>query len=131
MIQSFQIWFLTQSCTCYGGVGLDTYEKGKIAFKIGGGVCKREKEIYKAGASFGFGSGILQGQLLGGEEHFSIELNENNQVWKPRVVLVLANDTANGLAARVLHQENPRLGSLVFKTSLFRAVSKVVGRMSF
>ncbi|KAK9284209.1 hypothetical protein L1049_023378 [Liquidambar formosana] len=32
-------------------------------------------------ASFGFGSGTLQGHLLAGEERFSIELDENNQVW--------------------------------------------------
>ncbi|KAL5706345.1 hypothetical protein ACHQM5_024528 [Ranunculus cassubicifolius] len=32
-------------------------------------------------ASFGFGSGTLQGHLLSGEERFSIELDENNQVW--------------------------------------------------
>ncbi|XAR58030.1 hypothetical protein NMG60_11026367 [Bertholletia excelsa] len=35
----------------------------------------------KAVASFGFGSGTLQGHLLAGEERFSIELDENNQVW--------------------------------------------------
>lgn len=35
----------------------------------------------KAAASFGFGSGTLQGHLLAGEERFSIELDENNQVW--------------------------------------------------
>ncbi|KAE9466656.1 hypothetical protein RHSIM_Rhsim08G0078500 [Rhododendron simsii] len=40
-----------------------------------------EKKTKKAGASFGFGSGTLQGHLLGGEERFSIELDENNQVW--------------------------------------------------
>ncbi|CAL5197437.1 unnamed protein product [Lathyrus oleraceus] len=33
------------------------------------------------GASFGFGSGTLQGHLLAGEERFSIEIDENNQVW--------------------------------------------------
>ncbi|KAK6922538.1 protein of unknown function DUF1990 [Dillenia turbinata] len=32
-------------------------------------------------ASFGFGSGTLQGHLLAGEERFSIELDEKNQVW--------------------------------------------------
>ncbi|KAL5557449.1 hypothetical protein UlMin_039685 [Ulmus minor] len=31
--------------------------------------------------SFSFGSGTLQGHLLAGEERFSIELDENNQVW--------------------------------------------------
>ncbi|XVF59865.1 hypothetical protein PTKIN_Ptkin07bG0310000 [Pterospermum kingtungense] len=35
----------------------------------------------KAVASFGFGSGTLQGHLLAGEERFSIELDENDQVW--------------------------------------------------
>ncbi|XP_057500852.1 UPF0548 protein At2g17695 isoform X2 [Actinidia eriantha] len=39
------------------------------------------KNAKKAVASFGFGSGTLQGHLLGGEERFSIELDENNQVW--------------------------------------------------
>ncbi|KAL2333862.1 hypothetical protein Fmac_015075 [Flemingia macrophylla] len=32
-------------------------------------------------ASFGFGSGTLHGHLLAGEERFSIEIDENNQVW--------------------------------------------------
>ncbi|ONH97213.1 hypothetical protein PRUPE_7G176600 [Prunus persica] len=32
-------------------------------------------------ASFRFGGGTLQGHLLAGEERFSIELDENNQVW--------------------------------------------------
>ncbi|XP_044470403.1 UPF0548 protein At2g17695 [Mangifera indica] len=32
-------------------------------------------------ASFGFGSGTLQGHLLAGEERFSVELDEDNQVW--------------------------------------------------
>ncbi|XP_047318059.1 UPF0548 protein At2g17695-like [Impatiens glandulifera] len=32
-------------------------------------------------SSFGFGSGTLHGHLLAGEERFSIELDENNQVW--------------------------------------------------
>ncbi|KAF3440369.1 hypothetical protein FNV43_RR18653 [Rhamnella rubrinervis] len=32
-------------------------------------------------ASFRFGSGTLQGHLLAGEERFSVELDENNQVW--------------------------------------------------
>ncbi|XP_077231521.1 outer envelope protein isoform X1 [Tasmannia lanceolata] len=35
----------------------------------------------KLKASFGFGSGTLQGHLLAGEERFSIEWDENNQVW--------------------------------------------------
>ncbi|KAL7192887.1 hypothetical protein ACSBR2_024658 [Camellia fascicularis] len=35
----------------------------------------------KAVASFGFGSGTLQGHLLAGEERFSIELDEDNRVW--------------------------------------------------
>ncbi|KDO71416.1 hypothetical protein CISIN_1g028245mg [Citrus sinensis] len=35
----------------------------------------------KTAASFGFGSGTLQGHLLAGEERFSIELDDNNQVW--------------------------------------------------
>ncbi|KAF9621475.1 hypothetical protein IFM89_021779 [Coptis chinensis] len=35
----------------------------------------------KLNASFQFGSGTLQGHLLSGEERFSIELDENNQVW--------------------------------------------------
>ncbi|XP_052188349.1 UPF0548 protein At2g17695 isoform X2 [Diospyros lotus] len=35
----------------------------------------------KGVASFGFGSGTLQGHLLAGEERFSIELDHNNQVW--------------------------------------------------
>ncbi|KAK8653130.1 hypothetical protein V6N13_127143 [Hibiscus sabdariffa] len=35
----------------------------------------------KAAASFGFGSGTLHGHLLAGEERFSIELDENDQVW--------------------------------------------------
>ncbi|KAK9010971.1 hypothetical protein V6N11_043833, partial [Hibiscus sabdariffa] len=34
----------------------------------------------KAAASFGFGSGTLHGHLLAGEERFSIELDENDQV---------------------------------------------------
>ncbi|XP_027346835.1 UPF0548 protein At2g17695 isoform X1 [Abrus precatorius] len=32
-------------------------------------------------ATFGFGSGTLDGHLLAGEERFSIEIDENNQVW--------------------------------------------------
>ncbi|XP_035538594.1 UPF0548 protein At2g17695 isoform X1 [Juglans regia] len=39
------------------------------------------RKANKALASFGFGSGTLQGHLLAGEERFSIELDENNQVW--------------------------------------------------
>ncbi|KAK4791730.1 hypothetical protein SAY86_032143 [Trapa natans] len=35
----------------------------------------------KAVASFSFGSGTLGGHLLAGEERFSVELDENNQVW--------------------------------------------------
>ncbi|XP_022638553.1 UPF0548 protein At2g17695 isoform X1 [Vigna radiata var. radiata] len=32
-------------------------------------------------ASFAFGSGTLHGHLLAGEERFSVEIDENNQVW--------------------------------------------------
>ncbi|OIW09630.1 hypothetical protein TanjilG_28229 [Lupinus angustifolius] len=32
-------------------------------------------------ASFGFGSGTLHGHLLAGEERFSVEIDEKNQVW--------------------------------------------------
>ncbi|KAM1048931.1 hypothetical protein ACFX2C_028090 [Malus domestica] len=39
---------------------------------------KRSKQ---AMASFRFGGGTLQGHLLAGEERFSIELDEKNQVW--------------------------------------------------
>ncbi|KAI3426596.1 DUF1990 domain-containing protein [Psidium guajava] len=35
----------------------------------------------KGVASFRFGGGTLKGHLLAGEESFSIELDENNQVW--------------------------------------------------
>ncbi|GKV44158.1 hypothetical protein SLEP1_g51370 [Rubroshorea leprosula] len=42
---------------------------------------KENRNAKKAVASFGFGSGTLQGHLLAGEERFSIELDENNQVW--------------------------------------------------
>ncbi|XP_050237773.1 UPF0548 protein At2g17695 [Mercurialis annua] len=35
----------------------------------------------KGAASFRFGSGTLQGHLLAGEERFSIEMDEKNQVW--------------------------------------------------
>lgn len=38
-------------------------------------------EPKKAMASFSFGSGTLQGHLLAGEERFSIELDEHEQVW--------------------------------------------------
>ncbi|GKV44162.1 hypothetical protein SLEP1_g51370 [Rubroshorea leprosula] len=41
---------------------------------------KENRNAKKAVASFGFGSGTLQGHLLAGEERFSIELDENNQV---------------------------------------------------
>ncbi|PON82685.1 outer envelope protein [Trema orientale] len=40
---------------------------------------KRRSEQPKT--SFSFGGGTLQGHLLAGEERFSIELDENNQVW--------------------------------------------------
>ncbi|GMY11141.1 UPF0548 protein At2g17695-like [Fagus crenata] len=40
-----------------------------------------KRKANKAMVSFGFGSGTLQGHLLAGEERFSIELDENNQVW--------------------------------------------------
>lgn len=42
---------------------------------------KENRNAKKAVASFGFGSGTLQGHLLAGEERFSVELDENNQVW--------------------------------------------------
>ncbi|KAF2306318.1 hypothetical protein GH714_016419 [Hevea brasiliensis] len=42
---------------------------------------KESKKSKKAMASFSFGSGTLQGHLLAGEERFSIEMDENNQVW--------------------------------------------------
>ncbi|KAL9229953.1 hypothetical protein vseg_005361 [Gypsophila vaccaria] len=35
----------------------------------------------KVKSSFSFGSGTLQGHLLAGEERFSVELDDNNQVW--------------------------------------------------
>lgn len=35
----------------------------------------------KVKASFSFGGGTLQGHLLAGEERFSVELDDNNQVW--------------------------------------------------
>ncbi|PKI59943.1 UPF0548 protein At2g17695 [Punica granatum] len=35
----------------------------------------------KGVASFSFGSGTLRGHLLAGEERFSVELDDNNQVW--------------------------------------------------
>uniref|UniRef100_A0A6P6GFE3 UPF0548 protein At2g17695-like isoform X1 n=1 Tax=Ziziphus jujuba TaxID=326968 RepID=A0A6P6GFE3_ZIZJJ len=40
-----------------------------------------EKSTKQSKASFCFGSGTLQGHLLAGEERFSIELDENDQVW--------------------------------------------------
>ncbi|XP_074274101.1 UPF0548 protein At2g17695 [Silene latifolia] len=39
------------------------------------------KSAAKVKSSFSFGSGTLQGHLLAGEERFSVELDENNQVW--------------------------------------------------
>lgn len=39
------------------------------------------KSSGKMKASFSFGSGTLQGHLLAGEERFSVELDEKNQVW--------------------------------------------------
>ncbi|XP_010266946.1 PREDICTED: UPF0548 protein At2g17695 [Nelumbo nucifera] len=42
---------------------------------------KENRDRKKPKASFGFGSGTLQGHLLAGEERFSIEMDENNQVW--------------------------------------------------
>ncbi|KAK9691433.1 hypothetical protein RND81_09G196300 [Saponaria officinalis] len=39
------------------------------------------KNAGKVKSSFSFGSGTLQGHLLAGEERFSIELDDNNQVW--------------------------------------------------
>ncbi|XP_050241626.1 UPF0548 protein At2g17695-like isoform X1 [Quercus robur] len=43
-----------------------------------------KRKANKAMVSFGFGSGTLQGHLLAGEERFSIELDENNQVWNKK-----------------------------------------------
>lgn len=43
------------------------------------GVGSGDRRMKKA--AFGFGSGTLHGHLLAGEERFSIELDENNQVW--------------------------------------------------
>ncbi|KAK3029143.1 hypothetical protein RJ639_039698, partial [Escallonia herrerae] len=40
-----------------------------------------KKKSPKSVASFGFGSGTLEGHLLAGEERFSIELDERNEVW--------------------------------------------------
>ncbi|KAL9263649.1 UPF0548 protein-like protein [Drosera capensis] len=40
-----------------------------------------DKRAKKGKASFSYGSGTLQGHLLAGEERFSLELNENDQVW--------------------------------------------------
>ncbi|KAK3410541.1 UPF0548 protein At2g17695 [Eucalyptus grandis] len=42
---------------------------------------KSKKGGALGGASFRFGGGTLKGHLLAGEESFSIELDENNQVW--------------------------------------------------
>lgn len=42
---------------------------------------KENRNPNKSMASFGFGSGTLEGHLLAGEERFSIELDEKNQVW--------------------------------------------------
>ncbi|KAM7516076.1 hypothetical protein LguiA_005659 [Lonicera macranthoides] len=39
------------------------------------------KRTRKSMASFSFGSGTLAGHLLAGEERFSIEMDEKNQVW--------------------------------------------------
>lgn len=40
-----------------------------------------DKSAKKVKASFSYGSGTLQGHLLAGEERFSLELDENDQVW--------------------------------------------------
>ncbi|MED6147222.1 hypothetical protein PIB30_042099 [Stylosanthes scabra] len=40
-----------------------------------------ESSKKKGVSSFGFGSGTLHGHLLGGEERFSVEIDEKNQVW--------------------------------------------------
>ncbi|KAJ4847303.1 hypothetical protein Tsubulata_043584 [Turnera subulata] len=40
-----------------------------------------KKSAKKGTSSFSFGGGTLQGHLLAGEERFSIEIDENNQVW--------------------------------------------------
>lgn len=40
-----------------------------------------KKNSGKIKASFGFGSGTLQGHLLAGEERFSITMDEDNKVW--------------------------------------------------
>ncbi|KAK1321483.1 UPF0548 protein [Acorus calamus] len=37
--------------------------------------------VNSSDSSFGFGSGTLHGHLLAGEERFSVEQDENNQVW--------------------------------------------------
>ncbi|EEF40655.1 conserved hypothetical protein [Ricinus communis] len=42
---------------------------------------KESRNAKKGMASFCFGGGTLQGHLLAGEERFSIEMDENNQVW--------------------------------------------------
>ncbi|KAL2938993.1 hypothetical protein RDABS01_022442 [Bienertia sinuspersici] len=39
------------------------------------------KSSGKMKASFSFGGGTLQGHLLAGEERFSVELDDKNQVW--------------------------------------------------
>ncbi|XP_057521674.1 UPF0548 protein At2g17695 [Amaranthus tricolor] len=39
------------------------------------------KTSEKMKASYRFGSGTLHGHLLAGEERFSVELDENNEVW--------------------------------------------------
>lgn len=39
------------------------------------------KSTGKVKASFSFGSGTLQGHLLAGEERFSVQLDDNDQVW--------------------------------------------------
>ncbi|KAI3922498.1 hypothetical protein MKX01_006187 [Papaver californicum] len=103
-------FFLNHSRVLVGS-GLSTYEKGKKALltwrhfalnwafvdpntpiEIGSKFCVCAKEVlpwlamplqvaYKLKASFGFVSGTLQGHLQSGEEWFSIEMDENNQVW--------------------------------------------------
>ncbi|GAB2300596.1 hypothetical protein Dimus_034631 [Dionaea muscipula] len=39
------------------------------------------KSAKKVKASFSYGSGTLQGHLLAGEERFSVEMDENDQIW--------------------------------------------------
>lgn len=36
---------------------------------------------HRKGGMFAFGSGTLQGHLLAGEERFSVQLDEDDQVW--------------------------------------------------